>query len=187
MKTAIRAPFGMVAALLFAVPAYAQDQPSNANQFLMRAIQGDNSEIQLGRLAERNARDPDVRAFGATLVQDHSEARRQAAALAKSMNLRTPAHVTPEARDEYGKLRNLLGRNFDREFVQYMIKDHRKDIREYRDEAQSRRGRISRLAARQLPTLEKHLQMAQNLRRQEGLAFTQGRNANRQDQGRIGR
>ena len=47
--------------------------------FLSDAIKGDNSEIELGRLALSKSSDDDVKAFAQTLVDDHTKAKAQAA------------------------------------------------------------------------------------------------------------
>jgi putative membrane protein len=72
--------------------------------------------------------------------------------------------MMPEARAEQRKLEHLRGRAFDREVRRYMIHDHREDIAKF--EAQARNGdrRTARLAREQLPTLRKHLRIAESLR-----------------------
>jgi len=57
----------------------------------------------------------------------------------------------------------MSGVAFDREFVSYMVEDHRKDIADFKKEASNDKGPADRLAQKQLPTLEKHLKIAQSL------------------------
>ena len=61
------------------------------------------------------------------------------------------------------KLQQLSGRDFDHEFIRVMVEDHQKDIAEFKKEAGEGHGPVEQLAAQTLPTLEKHLQMAQSL------------------------
>jgi putative membrane protein len=146
-----------VAAFSFSnLPARA-DSPRN---FLIDAQNGANSEIMLGRLAIERGRSPGVREFGQTLVTDHSQAREEVRSLGLQFGVPPSREVTPEAREERERLMAMRGRGFDREFVRYMIEDHRKDIGEFRDEAREQHGSVSTLARRQLPTLRKHLDMA---------------------------
>ena len=135
-----------------------------ASKFLHDAIQGDNSETRLGTLIAARGSSAEVRSFGRTLVRDHSTARVQAAALARRMRVSVPTSIMPEARTEYAKLQRLRGRAFDREVRRYMINDHREDIAKF--EAQTRNGdrQTAALARAQLPTLRKHLRIAQSLR-----------------------
>lgn len=148
-------------AVLVAAPAFAAMPPA---QFLQHAIKGDNSEVRLGRLISHLGASAQVRRFGATLTSDHGLARSQAAAVARRMGVSVPTAMLPEARMEYAKLSHLRGHAFDREVRRSMIADHRKDIAAF--EAQARGGdpRTARLARMQLPTLRRHLRIAESLR-----------------------
>jgi len=134
-----------------------------ASKFLHEAIQGDNSESRLGQLIAARGSGAAVQSFGRTLTRDHDMARVQASALARRMGLPVPTSMMPEARAEYSKLGRLHGRAFDREVRRYMIHDHREDIAKF--EAQARNGdrRTAALARQQLPTLRKHLGIAEAL------------------------
>jgi putative membrane protein len=148
-------------AVLVAAPAFAAMPPA---QFLQHAIKGDNSEVRLGRLISHLGASAQVRRFGATLTSDHSLARSQAAALARRMGVRPPTAMTPEARAEYAKLSHLRGRAFDREVRRYMINDHEKDIADFQSQARGGDRRTADLARMQLPTLRKHLHIAESIR-----------------------
>jgi putative membrane protein len=56
----------------------------------------------------------------------------------------------------------LAGSLFDNRFTRDMVADHRKDIREYQQEAR-RDDAAGQYAKDSLPTLEKHLQTATSL------------------------
>ncbi|HZU50457.1 MAG TPA: DUF4142 domain-containing protein [Sphingomicrobium sp.] len=133
-------------------------------KFLNEAIQGDNSEIHLGQLIASEGKSPDVRSFGNTLVSDHTQAKSQAADVARQLHVPVPDSMMPEARAEYTKLQHLHGPAFDREVKRYMINDHEKDISKFEQQARSGDKRTAALAREQLPTLRKHLKIAQSLR-----------------------
>ncbi|MES2256549.1 MAG: DUF4142 domain-containing protein [Pseudomonadota bacterium] len=133
--------------------------------FLQEALQGDNAEIMLGGLAAERARSPRVKEYGRMLASDHHDAREEVIRVGQRMGVRRNRDLAPEAKDERDRLQNLDGREFDREFIRYMIQDHRKDVADFRDEAREDHGPVSALAERQLPTLEKHLEMAMDLDR----------------------
>jgi putative membrane protein len=147
------------ALIAFAALAPAAALADSPRHFLRDAIQGDNSEIALGRMAHQRAASRSVRDFGRTLRDDHSRARDQARAVADRMGLGRVRDMTREARREQDRLSRLHGRAFDRAFVRYMIDDHRKDITAFKDEAREHHGPASRLAREQLPTLQRHLDM----------------------------
>jgi putative membrane protein len=134
-------------------------------KFLHEAIQGDNSEARLGQLIATRGASSAVRNFGSALVSDHTKAGAQAADVARQMHIPVPGSMMPEAREEYAKLQRLHGAAFDREVRRYMINDHRKDIAAFQEQARSGDRRTGTLAQAQLPTLRKHLQIAESLPR----------------------
>ncbi|HEY1962304.1 MAG TPA: DUF4142 domain-containing protein [Rhizomicrobium sp.] len=153
----------LAAVVLVSGSAVAAGAPSR-DDFLKNAIMGDNSEIKLGGLAAQKAGSPAVRAYGRTLVKDHTKAEAQATRLAAKIGVNPPSRALPKADAEYLKLRLLSGSNFDQEFVDYMVKDHKEDIHDFSEMARSHRGPVAGLAAQQLPTLRKHLEIAQQLK-----------------------
>ncbi len=149
-----------VAALVVSTSAAA----APARHFLDDAIRGDNSEATLGRVIAARGYSAQVRSFGRTLTRDHENARAQAASVARSIGMRPPRSMMPVARSEYRRLQHLHGLAFDREVRRYMINDHRKDIATFREQARSSEGPTARLARAQLPTLRKHLRLAESIR-----------------------
>lgn len=159
MKTMFSSCFAVIAVALLPTAALA-DSPRH---FLQHALEGDNSEIMLGKLAADKARDPQVREFGRMLAADHSQAREDVIRLGERMGVRRNRDVSPDAKDERDKLQGMEGREFDREFIRYMVRDHRMDISDFQNEMRENHGPVSELAARQLPTLQKHLETATDL------------------------
>ena len=136
--------------------------------FVVKAMQGDNSESMLGRYAEQHASSRAVRAYGRMLFADHSKGKVEAVTLARSMGVRPTNEPMDEAKHERQKLSGLRGPAFDREFVRYMIDDHQHDIADFRKEAEIRDGRVSAFAEKTLPVLHKHLDTALKLSRAGG-------------------
>lgn len=146
-------------ACLIASPALAKSDKS----FLRDAIKGDNSEVALGHLAAQKGMSDGVKSFGNTLATDHAAAKDQVATVATSMKVKVTDDMTPEARKEMRKLDKLSGAAFDKEFVAYMVKDHEKDVMEFKAKAAGGKSDVAMLASKQLPTLEQHLKTAQSL------------------------
>jgi len=71
----------------------------------------------------------------------------------------------PKLKDnhEASKLSKLQGQDFDRAYMDYMVKDHEKDVKEFNKMAQNAKDPdVKAFAQQTAPTLEEHLQMAQN-------------------------
>lgn len=135
----------------------------NAEDFVKDAIQGDISEVMLGKLAARSGNSQDVKDLGRMLVKDHTKAKAEAVKVAHKMHVTPPTHAMVAADAEYAKLQVLTGDSFDKEFVWYMVKDHQADITEFEEQAKADDGAASKLATKQLPTLKHHLEMVQAL------------------------
>jgi putative membrane protein len=133
--------------------------------FLREAIQGNYSEVALGRMVQSRASSPDVRRFGAMLIRDHGASLAQAQQIARRLHLRIPARLSPDARAEQRKLQRLRGRDFDRELRRFSIDEHRKDIAAFRAQAHSGDRATSRYAAANVPVMQHHLAAAQGLGR----------------------
>jgi putative membrane protein len=146
--------------VLSATNAFAAKNPT---EFITDAIQGDNSEIMLGQMAEEKGGSQQVKDFGKTLVADHSTAKAEASTVAKALGVTPPDTPMAEAKDEQKKLSTMSGGGFDQEFASYMVTDHKKDIQEFQDQVKGNDGQTSALASKQLPALQKHLKMAQTI------------------------
>lgn len=133
--------------------------------FLRDAIQGNYSEVALGRMVQNRAVSPDVRRFGAMLVRDHSKSLAQAQHIARRLHLRIPARLSPEARAEQHRLQTLRGRDFDREVRRFSIDEHRNDIAAFRAQAHSGDRATSAYAAANVPVMQHHLAAARALGR----------------------
>ena len=132
--------------------------------FLHHAIEGDNSEMTLGKIAAQRGGTPGVREFGRMLATDHSNGKLEAAGVARKLNTYVPRSMAPEAIREKGKLSRLSGRDFDREFANYMVEDHKNDIADFEAEAAAVDDPpIVALAKKTLPVLRKHLETASRL------------------------
>src|SRR5512132_2694001 len=136
--------------------------------FIRQAVIDNNSEIMLGRMADRYGRSAAVRDFARTLMADHRNARFDAVRVARFMGVRVGQESSGAALRERDRLQAMRGRDFDREFIRFMIDEHRQNISEFRDEAREHHRFTSDLARRQLPVMRRHLQMALDLDRTYG-------------------
>jgi putative membrane protein len=138
---------------------------SDGDLFIQKAIKGNLAEIKVGELAQQKGAAAAVRQFGTVLEQDHSQANQQAMTAASAMGVAPPSGPSREQRAEYRRLASLSGERFDRAFLKDMIKDHEKEIAEFKKESRAGHGAAASYAKASLPTLHKHLRMAETLER----------------------
>lgn len=130
--------------------------------FLRKAADGGESEVALGQLAQEKASNPDVRQFGQTLVQDHTQADSQLMQIAQEKNVKIDQDNEKDR--TYKRLSKMSGSDFDREFVDHEVDDHEKDIKMFEKEAQNAKDPdVRQFASTVLPKLREHLAMAQRL------------------------
>jgi putative membrane protein len=133
--------------------------------FLERAAEGSNGEIAMGRLATSRALRPDVRAFGQTLVADHTTMNARLAAIAARRRIVLPSSLG-EHQAGYDRLVDLRREAFDQEFLQVMNEDHDSAYQLFRSEADGGADpELKAFAAWALPLIETHLTHAKSAAR----------------------
>jgi putative membrane protein len=105
--------------------------------FLRKAAEGGIAEVKLGQLAAQKGSSDDVKEFGQKMVEDHTKLNLEIAQVADSMGVMLPKSMNKEDQAEYDKLNALSGNDFDIEYLSFMVKDHHKDLHEFRIEAAS--------------------------------------------------
>lgn len=131
-------------------------------KFLEKAAEGGMAEVQLGQLAQQKASSDQVKQFGKRMVDDHTKADDQLKKIAADKGVTLPTDLSSSDRREYDKLQKKSGADFDREYIKEMVSDHKKDVKEFRSDAQSAKDtEIKDFAAATLPTLQQHLELAQ--------------------------
>src|SRR3954467_5318119 len=143
------------------IGALAKEQPGQA--FITKAIQGNLAEAALGQLAQQKSASDGVRSFGQQLVTDHTAANQRATAVASQMGVTPPTEPDKKQKAMYDKMAKLSGDKFDKMFASEMVKDHKKDIADYKKAAKKQNDPAGAYASETLPTLEKHLETAQSL------------------------
>ena len=159
------APIFVATPLLILACSSAKD----SNKFATNAAQGGMAEVELGRLATQRAGDVSVREFGARMVADHSRANSELKSIAGQKGIQLPTELSSEQKSEMDKLSKMSGAEFDKEYMSAMLKDHEIDVKDF--DTQAREGNdpeIKAFAGKTLPTLQQHLQMAQQAAQKVG-------------------
>jgi putative membrane protein len=138
------------------------------SKFVTEAAQGGMAEVELGRLAAEKASSADVKKFGQRMVDDHTKAGDQLKQVAAQKNITLPTGVGSKNQAEINKLSKLGGADFDHAYMRLMVQDHRKDVAEFRKEANSGKDAdVKNFASNTLPTLEDHLKNAESVAAEE--------------------
>jgi putative membrane protein len=157
-----------------------QDSGNNANEmtqnmkdkmFLRHAAEGGMAEVKLGELAMQKAGSEDVKSFGQKMVDDHTALNNEMAPIADSMGVRVPKKLNKQDQAEYDKLSGLSGTDFDTEYLTAMVKDHHKDLHEFREEAASTTDPTLKAAVEKgRSVIREHTMMVDKLAQSRGIA-----------------
>ncbi len=152
------------AGLFVTMGGLALAQSSSAdNKFAREAATGGMEEVELGKIAVRNASNEKVKAFGQRMVDDHSKANDQLMMIASKNNITLPTSLDAKQKADVDRLSAMTGAAFDKAYMRDMVQDHEKDIAEFQKESSSGKNPdLKNFAASTLPTLQMHLQMAKD-------------------------
>jgi len=132
--------------------------------FAEDAATGSMAEIESGKRAQAQASAAPVKSFASQMVTDHTMASDQLRQLATSKGITLPGSPDRAHARQLEKLGKMQGAEFDREYMKMMVADHKKTVSLFEKEA--KRGKdpeLKNFAAKLLPDLQKHLQMAQSI------------------------
>ncbi len=130
-------------------------------EFAVAAADGGMLEVQLGKLAQTASTSSNVKKLGQMMADDHSKANEELSRLATQKNITLPAVLSDKNQKKYNDLASKTGKDFDDAYCDFMVKDHKEDIDEFRKEAEKGNDMELRAwAAGKVATLEHHLEMA---------------------------
>ena len=144
-------------------------EPS-AHSFLQRAAEGQQAEIALGQLASERGENQQVKQFGAQMMKDHQKASSEIQQLAAQDGVLLPTELTGKHKDKQEQFSRLSGRAFDRAYMGYMLRDHRKDVKEFERHVKAVKDpQVQQWAEGTLPLLKQHLRQARQIASSIGL------------------
>ena len=133
-------------------------------KFVRDSLRGGTTEVQLGEMAVQKAENPGVKDFGQRMINDHNKANADLRQIAESKGAILPTDLSHRENFEVGRFQKLTGKDFDKEYVEHMVKDHKKDVKEFQDASKELTDPDLRaFAEKTLPTLQAHLQSVQDL------------------------
>jgi putative membrane protein len=134
--------------------------------FITKAAAGGRAEVELGQLAQGKASSDAVKQFGQRMVEDHGAANQELMQLAENKGMQLD-DKTPKPDRLLTRLSKLQGAEFDREYVNAMVKDHKQDVAEFRRmHSGAVDPNLKAWVNKTLPTLEDHLKTIEGIQAQ---------------------
>lgn len=123
-------------------------------------------EVQLATMALTKAKSAEVKKFAQMMVDDHTKANNELKAWAGKNNVTLPDVMSEEKQKKYYDLeRDEEANEFDEEYMDEMVEDHKKDINKFEDIAEdAENAELKSWAGEKLATLRHHLAEAERIR-----------------------
>ena len=160
-----------IAATILVPAAHAAPPPPGVSgldqAYLKMAIAGDTFEMRGAKTALERSSDSKLHGYARMLYRDHRKSLHEAMALAHSLGIEdVRAEPTKSQSWELKVASRMSGGEFHRWYLLLEAHDHKDDIAEARDERDNGSNALVRESARsELPTLFKHLKVAERLLR----------------------
>ena len=123
------------------------------------------SEIEASRLAQTKGQSEQVKNFAQQMIDDHTKALTEVQQLAQTKGVTLPTQLDRQHKAKADKLAAISGDAFDKAFLAQMgVAEHKKThgmLRQAQNRAKD--PDIKALAARLMPTVDQHLNSAQQL------------------------
>lgn len=127
-------------------------------------------QVELGKVAQQKAASQAVKDFGKQMEDDHGKAGEEMKAIAVKNNLKPPAQLELRHKFELDKLAKLSGNEFDKKYMDAMVKDHKKDLSRFKKASKKVKDPdLKAFVDKTLPTLEQHLAMAKETAQKVGV------------------
>ena len=138
-----------------------------APEFVRRAGQSDQFEIQSSQLALSRSRDGGVRRFADMMIRDHNYTTSQVMRASRRSGRvppMGPPPLRPDQRAMVGQLQYARGYEFDRLYATQQVQSHEEALSLMQTYAASGdEPGLRRVAAEAAPIVQHHLEMARNL------------------------
>lgn len=139
--------------------------------FVKTALRGGMAEVELGQLAAQKGSSEDVKQFGQKMVEDHTKLGDQMKEVAGKIGVTPPTMLSPMDKALEVKLKALSGDDFDQAYIKAMVKDHQKDLAEFKKEAGSgTSAEVKNAASQGADVIAEHLSRIQKIAQQHHVA-----------------
>ena len=139
--------------------------------FLHTATEDGIADVKLGQLAIEKG-GPDVKAFAQKIVPDHEAINKELATAADALGVLLPKKMNKDDQAEYDKLNGLSGKDFDTEYITFILKAHWKKLHDFYMEASvAADPGLAAAVLQAMRTMHDHLVMIAAVAKQDGITL----------------
>lgn len=134
--------------------------------FLVNAMTGGMTEMQLAKLAKEKTISRNVKDYADMIVNDHGVLNDQLKAISSGLHVVLPPPRNEEMQTKLQSLNKHKAKDFDKDFLDIMIKGHEKTIQLFEHASKDvNNAEVKTLIDNALPQLNKHLDSARVLKK----------------------
>ena len=170
MRTLLLATCVGVSAVAATGVAYADNVAHKDASFIKDAAEAGNMEVEGSQLALNKAASADVKSFAQQMIDDHTKASQELAALASSKGVKLPDGPSLTQKAKLKMLGTHDGAKFDASYAENVgVKAHEDAVKLFtKASTDAKDADVKAFAAKTLPTLQHHLEMARQLQAKVG-------------------
>lgn len=139
------------------------DVDGDAKIFLKAASKGGILEVELAKLAQKQAASPAVKEYADMMITDHTRIYNDLKKLATDKHILLPIDLEQKEQEELKNLQKLSGAEFDENYMRLMVTNHEKAVSEFESGARNRDRDVNKFASERIEALKKHLNSARSL------------------------
>jgi putative membrane protein len=148
----------------------AEDTRSADKDFLTDSAQGNLAEINFAKLALQKSKDKNVREFATRMIKDHEMLIKSMMPINKQMGVKEPSGPPLMDHAKYQELKMKSGTDFDRAYVETMVKDHNDDLKTFIDEEnKTTNPELKAAVAKGETVIKEHTEMIDNIAHMGGI------------------
>jgi putative membrane protein len=160
----------VLAAMFAGSAVLAQDVTSADKKFLADSAQGNIAEVNLAKLALQKSQDKNVREFATRMIKDHEMLQSEMKPLARKLGVKEPTGPPLGDHAKYMELKMKSGTDFDRAYVETMVKDHHDDLQAFMNEENTTTNpELKTAVGKGLSVIKQHTEMIDNIAHMGGI------------------
>jgi putative membrane protein len=147
----------------FAKTTMGPDLSVKDRQFIEKVASTNMAEIKLARLALDKSQNTTVRKYAQMIIDDHEKSGKELKTIAHDEKFPEPTTMDTEHQKAYDKLATETGKDFDTDYMKFMVKDHDKTIDDFQKASNELTNpELKSFASKTLPTLKEHKEHAKS-------------------------
>lgn len=133
--------------------------------FISKGLEGDQTEMQMGQVAEQKSQSNDVKQLAQKLAADHTQMdEKWFKPLAKQLGVSEPKGPSKKDKKMAEKMQALSAADFDTQYLTMMLKNHQKDLKDFQDEAKNTQNpNVKQVAEQGATVISQHLQLIEQV------------------------